>query len=299
MTKSPDSPRKDVEETAWLIELNQSVSHTPAWYGETVEGMLGVTTDSLKAVRFSRKQDAEAVMQDIGWTEAFVSEHMWCDPRALKHEPEKPKDTLLQSAQERIGALEKERDGQKAESVWRGKMLIRLRDKLIWIRDEIDDEGDRAYFGSTNHADMFKEVVDDLDAYKWDRIMAEKDDPDILEKCRQANERANKAEARIAELEKPVTDEEVAECERLVAGTSHNVASRHFLDGVEHCLPILRRLSHQSKPHDLLGKCEEALRNLCDGWEHRDGNITALHKAARAILSQIDQSKATEAKETR
>lgn len=65
----------DVE--GWLIELKQSVSNTPTYYGETEEGVLGTTTDHMKAIRFSRKVDAERVLSDIGWTEAFVSMHGW------------------------------------------------------------------------------------------------------------------------------------------------------------------------------------------------------------------------------
>lgn len=64
-------------ETAWLIELKQSVSRTPTWYGETDEGTLGMTSDSGKAIRFGRKWDAEKVMEDLGWTEAFACEHKW------------------------------------------------------------------------------------------------------------------------------------------------------------------------------------------------------------------------------
>ena len=67
------------DETGWLIEFSQRVSVQPTWYGKTDDG-LGQTTDSLKAVRFSRKEDAEAVIEDMGWTEATASEHMWCDP---------------------------------------------------------------------------------------------------------------------------------------------------------------------------------------------------------------------------
>lgn len=66
-------------ETAWLIELKPSVSRQPTWYGETDEGILGMTRDPNKAVRFARKCDAEIVLADIGWTEAFVCEHAWHD----------------------------------------------------------------------------------------------------------------------------------------------------------------------------------------------------------------------------
>jgi len=66
------------EETGWLIEFSQRVSAQPCWYGKTDDG-LGQTTDPNKALRFARKEDAETVIADIGWTEARATDHMWCD----------------------------------------------------------------------------------------------------------------------------------------------------------------------------------------------------------------------------
>ena len=63
-------------ETGWLIEFSQRVSSTPTYYGQTDDG-LGQITDHLKAVRFARKEDAEMVIADIGWTEASAVEHGW------------------------------------------------------------------------------------------------------------------------------------------------------------------------------------------------------------------------------
>lgn len=66
-------------ETAWLIEFKQSVSGRPAWYGDDGDEGLGMVLDANQAIRFARKQDAETIITDIGWTEAFASEHVWCD----------------------------------------------------------------------------------------------------------------------------------------------------------------------------------------------------------------------------
>lgn len=71
------------DEVAWLIELKPRVSRTPTYYGETDEGVLGLTEDHAKAVRFARKQDADVTIQNIGWTEAWAVEHMWCDAVAV------------------------------------------------------------------------------------------------------------------------------------------------------------------------------------------------------------------------
>lgn len=67
------------DETAWLIEFFGHGS--PAYYGKTEEG-LGMTGDHSVAVRFARKEDADMVIDDFGWTRPNVQaiEHMWCGP---------------------------------------------------------------------------------------------------------------------------------------------------------------------------------------------------------------------------
>lgn len=72
------------EETGWLIEFSRRVSAQPTWYGQTEEG-LGQTTDAGKALRFARKEDAEMVIADFGWTEASAADHMWCDYSHVWH----------------------------------------------------------------------------------------------------------------------------------------------------------------------------------------------------------------------
>lgn len=68
-----------VKEKGWLIELKPSVVSVPTWFGDDDSGVLGWTIDNLKAIRFARKKDAETVIRLEGFTEAFASEHMWCD----------------------------------------------------------------------------------------------------------------------------------------------------------------------------------------------------------------------------
>ena len=63
----------------------------------------------------------------------------------------------------RKGTLENVR----AELTARAKEMQSARDTLIWVRDELEDEGDRVYFGSTNHADQFREVVESMDEWSW------------------------------------------------------------------------------------------------------------------------------------
>lgn len=74
-TPTAEPPKTD--EVAWLIELKPSVSATPTYYGQTDEGVIGWTSDNLRAVRFSRREDAERVISCEAYTEAFACEHMW------------------------------------------------------------------------------------------------------------------------------------------------------------------------------------------------------------------------------
>ena len=64
-------------ESGWLIELKASVQSTPAYYGENEEGVLGWTSDNMKAIRFARKEDAQLIIDCEGYTEAFACEHGW------------------------------------------------------------------------------------------------------------------------------------------------------------------------------------------------------------------------------
>lgn len=46
-----------------------------------------------------------------------------------------------------------------------------VREALMNIQDDIEDEGDRTYFGSTNHADQFKQIAQSLDDAKWAEVV--------------------------------------------------------------------------------------------------------------------------------
>ena len=74
-----DETGRDWDETGWLIEFSVGKG-IPTYYGKTDDG-LGQTNDHLAAVRFSRREDAQAVIDDIGWTDATPVEHLWCAPR--------------------------------------------------------------------------------------------------------------------------------------------------------------------------------------------------------------------------
>jgi len=65
-------------ESGWLIET-MHIDSTPHWFAldASLEDGNEWTKDSYKALRFSRKVDAEAYIADIGWTTIIATEHQW------------------------------------------------------------------------------------------------------------------------------------------------------------------------------------------------------------------------------
>jgi hypothetical protein len=72
----------------------------------------------------------------------------------------------------------------KAKAISRGKLLERFRCHIQEIIDHAANEGDRVYFGSTNHFDYLKEVADEMDMWKWDRIIKERPEIDPYDALR-------------------------------------------------------------------------------------------------------------------
>lgn len=106
-----------------------------------------------------------------------------------------------------IAALQAERDEARKETklrqaalTARARSMSKLRARLVQITDHIEDEGDRRYFGSTNHADELMEIFHDLDAWNWEEITSDGKLPDPYETSRKAISRAEAAEAREGKL---------------------------------------------------------------------------------------------------
>jgi len=76
----------------------------------------------------------------------------------------------------------------KAKLTARARLMVRARETLINIADELDDEGDRVFFGSTNDADRFRDFVRALDDWAWSDIIADASERDYIGELREANE---------------------------------------------------------------------------------------------------------------
>lgn len=99
-----------------------------------------------------------------------------------------------------VERLTKERDIAVGERVARANTMRRLRDRFINICNDLDDEGDRIYFGSTNDADTFRNIVEDLESWNWHDVLRDTQKVDPFAASREAIARAEKAEAALAKM---------------------------------------------------------------------------------------------------
>jgi hypothetical protein len=83
----------------------------------------------------------------------------------------------------------------EADNTYMAKLLKELRDKLVLV-DDLEDEGDRVYFASTNQADDFREAVEELDAWDWERVEMNSKGRDLYADMRELNRRLREAEDR-------------------------------------------------------------------------------------------------------
>jgi len=113
----------------------------------------------------------------------------------------------INTIQGSLAVAKKERDTAIAERTARAKLLMKARSDLAVVCDGIEDEGDRAFFGSTNDADLLRDLFQKMDAWNWSDIMRDKEKVDPFETSRNAVARAEAAETDLATLR--------ARCERM------------------------------------------------------------------------------------
>lgn len=77
------------------------------------------------------------------------------------------------------------------------KLVKRMRVRLVQITDHIEDESDRCYLGSSNDADLLRDLCHEADAWVWDAI----DKTNQLKADPYAQIREQRARAEIAEAE--------------------------------------------------------------------------------------------------
>ena len=113
-------------------------------------------------------------------------------------------NTIL-ALRDALDAAERDRDNWKAHAISRGKRLRKTRDEFIGIKNKLCDEGDRVYFGSTNHADAFKDAVAWLNDFAWNKIMGEPENWDLLGALEKSRTALAAEREKVAKLEADAT----------------------------------------------------------------------------------------------
>lgn len=108
-----------------------------------------------------------------------------------------PPETHLEG--DKTAKLEADRNLYKGKYRSIIALMDDTRQKLQEIVDHIEDEGDRAYFGSSNHADWLRDLVDDMDGWSFDAMLPKGDinklERDPYAEIREQRVRANRAQA--------------------------------------------------------------------------------------------------------
>lgn len=102
--------------------------------------------------------------------------------------------------EEGLAAAEAERNLFKGKYRSIVTLLNNTRQQLQEIFDHIDDEEDRLYFGSTNHVDWLRKLIDDMDGWSIDAMLP-KGDINKMEADPYAEIRTQRARAEAAEAE--------------------------------------------------------------------------------------------------
>ena len=108
--------------------------------------------------------------------------------------------TFRAGREEGLASAEAERNLFKGKYRSIVTLLNTTRCQLQEIFDHIDDEGDRRYFGSTNHVDWLRDLLNDMDGWSIDALLP-KGDINKMEADPYAEIRAQRARAETAEAE--------------------------------------------------------------------------------------------------
>lgn len=105
-------------------------------------------------------------------------------------------DDIMRAELEKLKSL---KNAYKAKNKSKTRLLERVRYGIADVVANIVDEGDRAYFGSTNDADELRYLATEVEGWKWDDILR-KSDGDPYATIREQRNRADSAEAELSRL---------------------------------------------------------------------------------------------------
>lgn len=109
-----------------------------------------------------------------------------------------------------IEKIEAERNLYKGKYRSMASLMETARSQIRQISDHTEDEGDRAFFGSTNHADWLKDLAEDMEGWLIDFELPKGDinkmERDPYAAIREQRARAEKAEAEAARYRKALSE---------------------------------------------------------------------------------------------
>lgn len=103
----------------------------------------------------------------------------------------------LKSLSAQVDTLTRERDNARAEVSWLARLMIKTRDAFSFVVSEIEDEGDRCYFGSTNDADTLRDIREKMETWEEGRLISDTKWEDYITKCSEAKTRIFTLEAQL------------------------------------------------------------------------------------------------------
>ena len=95
---------------------------------------------------------------------------------------------------------------KEAELVYQAELLKRCRDGLAIFIHDLEDEGDRVYFGSTNHADDLRDIYRNLDDWDIERHLTHMEGRDLYADLRDLRDRNQELEGALSEAKRAVGD---------------------------------------------------------------------------------------------
>lgn len=88
----------------------------------------------------------------------------------------------------------------EAEVVFQAKLLEKVSKAIMWT-DELEDDGDRVYFASTNHADHQKEVFQEISELELERAIFPESGRDLYADLRELRKRVRALTKAITDLD--------------------------------------------------------------------------------------------------
>lgn len=128
-----------------------------------------------------------------------------------------------------IEALKAELVEAKSHAAFYANTMIKLRNTLIGVTTDIQDEGDRVYFGSTNDADRLKAITRKVDDLAWDEIMADSQPPvNLYDSIERLSGELSAAKAQIEEFGDPLYCQICGSCGSDGCGCEHKCVYAHL-----------------------------------------------------------------------